>query len=157
MRRNEKVITDRKRIESILAVCQVGRVATCGPNGPMIKPVNFVYIDGAFYFHSALTGEKIDHIRANPKVCFEVDGEHEFIPATTDPCKASYQYESVIATGEATFVEEPEEKVYVLNALMEKYQPKGGYKALTEKMAETVAVIRIDVNKMTAKNSPAGK
>ena len=55
------------------------------------------------------------------------------------------------------FVEEPEEKVKILTALMEKYQPNGGYNTVTSKMTATVAVIRIDVDELTAKTSPAGK
>ena len=85
MRRNEKTLSDNIEIEKILSIAEVGRLATLGHDGPVIKPVNFVYLDGAFFFHSATKGEKIDHIKANPKVCFEVEGSSEFLPATRQP------------------------------------------------------------------------
>ena len=155
MRRNEKTLTDKAEIEKILSTAGVGRLATTSHEGPMIKPVNFVYINGALYFHSAPVGEKVDHIRSNPKVCFELEGNVEFLPATSNPCDASYRYQSVIAKGKAVFIEEPEYKVKILTALMEKYQPNGGYNTMTDKMAASVAVVRIDVDEMTAKSSPA--
>ena len=157
MRRNEKILSDNAEIERILSTAEVGRLATLGHDGPMIKPVNFAYLDGAFFFHSAMKGEKIDHIKANPKVCFEVESSSEFLPATSDPCDASYRYQSVIAKGSAVFVEEPDEKVKILAVLMEKYQPDGGYNIVANKMTATVVVIRIDVDELTAKTSPVGK
>ena len=154
MRRKDKRITDDSKVMTLLASATIGRLATTGPDGPMIKPVNFIYLDDCFYFHSALVGEKIEHIKADPRVAFQVERVLEYIPAGEKPCKASQAYECVIAVGGAEMVEEPMEKVRILNALMEKHQPEGGYRPVSEPDAATVAVIRVVVEKMTAKVSP---
>jgi len=120
----------------------------------MIKPVNFIFVDDCFYFHSALTGEKIRHIKADPRVVFQVERLLEYIPAEGKPCKASQGYECLIARGRAEFVEAPERKVIILNALMGKHQPDGGYRSVTAEDAESVAVIRIRVENISAKHSP---
>ncbi len=155
MRRVKQKVEDKRAIHGLLAQAEVGRLATSGPDGPMIKPVNFIHIDNAIYFHSAMEGEKIDHIKANPKVCFEVEGKMEYIPAKAKPCKASYRYESIIISGSATIVDDQATRMDALNGLMEKYQPEGGYNKVTPQMAETTAVIEIAIKTMTMKSSPA--
>ena len=74
MRKANKEIRDRSIIEGLLNSCPVGRLGTIGKDGyPMIKPLNFAYHDGKIYFHTALAGEKIDDIKRDSRVCFELD------------------------------------------------------------------------------------
>ena len=55
--------------------------------------------------------------------------------------------------GEAHIVDDVNEKVLALNALMKKYQPEGKYEAMTKNMEvlEAVAVIKIIPNEMNGK------
>ena len=63
MRKKKKEIHNRAVIDKLLNTCPVGRLGTIGKDGyPRIKPLNFVYLDGTIYFHSAKEGEKIDDI-----------------------------------------------------------------------------------------------
>jgi nitroimidazol reductase NimA-like FMN-containing flavoprotein (pyridoxamine 5'-phosphate oxidase superfamily) len=154
MRRDDKAVEDPVRRDRLLATAPVGRIATVGPDGPMVKPVNFLYRDGAVYIHSATAGEKIDHLVADPRVCFQVEGDLAYRPADDRPCDASYAYLSIVATGRARFVDDAEEKSDLLNGLMAKYQPAGGYRPVTASMTASVALIRIDIERMTTKASP---
>ncbi len=147
-----KEIRDRGVVESLLRNCQVGRLGTISSEGyPMIKPLNFVYLDGRIYFHSAREGEKIDDIARDNRVCFEVDVPISFVKAEDNPCKADYQYLSVIIKGRAHVVVERDERLRVLRGLMEKYQPEGGYGAFREEKLALTAVVAIDVENMTGK------
>jgi len=153
MRRAKKEISDRSVIEGLLQDCAVGRLGTAGPDGwPMVKPLNFVYHDGRIYFHTAKEGEKIDHIRRDNRVCFEADQPVAYVRGTREnPCTAEYLYRSVIVKGRAAIVEDERERIDALSALMEKYQPDGGYGAfLPEKLAIT-GIVRIDIESMTGK------
>jgi len=153
MRRAKKEITDRSVIEGLLRESRVGRLGTAGPDGwPMVKPLNFVYDHGRIYFHTAKEGEKIDHIRRDDRICFEVDRPIAYVRGTNeDPCKAEYLYRSVIVKGRAVIVEDDQERREALAALMRKYQPEGGYgDYLPEKLAIT-GVVRIDIMTMTGK------
>ncbi|HII04020.1 MAG TPA: pyridoxamine 5'-phosphate oxidase family protein, partial [Candidatus Nitrosotenuis sp.] len=69
-------IKSPQKIAEFLNSEHVGRVASTDKEGfPQIIPMNFVFINEAIYMHSYTRGEKLDNIRANPKVGFEVDRE----------------------------------------------------------------------------------
>jgi len=117
----------------------------------MIKPVNFVLIGERLYFHSAREGEKIEDIRRDNRVCFEVDVPIRYMEANGDPCRAFYQYRSVIIKGRAVMIEDGDEKRRMLGALMKKYQPAGGYGDFPEEKLALTAVVRIEITEMTGK------
>ena len=152
MRIAKKEIHDQNTIEELLAGASVGRLGTTGRDGyPMIKPLNFAYYRGRIYFHSATEGEKIEAIRRDSRVCFEVDIPIAYVKSTGIPCKADYLYRSVIIRGRAHIVTDREERVSALKALMQKYQPEGGHGAFTEDKLALTAVVRIDIAEMTGK------
>ncbi len=153
----KKQIRDRDVVEGILRACRVGRLGTIGGEGyPMVKPLNFVYLDGRIYFHSAREGEKIDDIARDNRVCFEVDSPVRFVKAEGNPCSADYLYRSVIIRGRAHLVEQRDERLKALRALMEKYQPEGGYGAFPEDKLALTAVVAIGIEEMTGKEDLGG-
>ena len=128
----------------------VGRVASLDGSGyPQVIPMNFVYHDGAVYMHSHPFGEKLDNIRRNPNVGFEVDQHICFLPSyffhPTDASQADTLYISVVIKGKAELVHGNEEKALALNALMEKYQKEGRYEALVENLPSVheLAIIKV--------------
>jgi hypothetical protein len=156
MRVTKKEIRDIKVVQGLLEKCPVGRLGTIGKEGcPMIKPLNYVYRDGKIYFHSAREGEKIDDIRRDGRVCFEVDSALAYVKAIDTPCKAHFHYQSVIVTGRARIVVDGRERLKALASLMEKYQPEGGYGTFPEEKLALTAVVRIDIETMTGKEDPA--
>ena len=102
-------------------------------------------------------GEKLDNIRQNNKVGFEVDRELEFLPSYfEDPSDASLAdtlYISVIIKGNASIIDNRDEKTRALNALMRKYQPEGKYEPLRPDMEvlDAVAIIKVVPNLITGK------
>ena len=152
MRRIKKEIRDNKRIVDLLDTCHVGRLGTIGNDGsPRIKPLNFVYLNGMIYFHSAREGEKIDDISRDNRVVFEVDEPAGYVKSSISPCSAKYLYRSVIVRGKAVIVENDREKLLALQSLMEKYQPDGGYGEFQPEKLEIIAVVRIDIEEITGK------
>lgn len=159
MRRNKKEIKDRSVIVDLLNTCHVGRLGTIGKDGyPMVKPLNFAYVKGdgegfgSIYFHTAKEGEKIEDIKRDNRVCFEVDLPIAYVKGTmADPCKAKYLYRSVIIKGKAYIVEDRNERIFGLKCLMEKYQPEGGYGDFLEEKLQITGVVRIDIEEMVGK------
>jgi nitroimidazol reductase NimA-like FMN-containing flavoprotein (pyridoxamine 5'-phosphate oxidase superfamily) len=152
MRVAKKEMRDREAVDDVLRRCAVGRLGTVGPDGlPMIKPLNYVFPDGAIYFHSAHEGEKIDDIRRESRVCFEVDIPLRYVRAAGNPCAAAYRYQSVIIKGRARMVDNPDERLRALQALMAKYQPEGGYGDFPEEKLALTAVVAIDIVEITGK------
>jgi hypothetical protein len=151
-------IQSKQKIIDFLNSQPAGRVASIDKNGyPQVIPMNFVYYDGAIYMHSHPFGEKLDNIRRNPNVGFEVDRHICFLPSyyfhPTDASQADTLYISVVIKGRAEIVEDREEKASALNALMEKYQKEGRYEALDAEMpvVEEVAIIKITPKDMRGK------
>ena len=143
-------IKSKEKVIEFLSSQQTGRIASIDDNGfPQIIPMNFVFINDAVYMHSHIRGEKLDNIKRNQKVGFEVDKSLEFLPSYfSDPADASLAdtlYISVIIKGNAGIVSDKEEKTTALNGLMEKYQPEGGYEPIRSDMdvLKEVEVIKI--------------
>ena len=143
-------IKSKEKIIEFLSSQQTGRISSIDENGyPQIIPMNFVFINDAIYTHSHTKGEKLENIKRNQKVGFEVDKSLEFLPSyfsdPTDASLADTLYISVVIKGNASIVLDREEKTIALNGLMKKYQPEGGYEPIKPEMdvLDEVAVIKI--------------
>jgi len=150
---------------------KVGRVASIDEQGyPQIIPMNFVYVKndmidtlssnnniGAVYMHSHPFGEKIENIKRNSKVGFEVDSYVCFLPSyyfhPTDASQADTLYVSVVIKGNASIVQDKDEKANALNALMKKYQKEGGYESLSSNMVSVreVSVLKVVPDRIRGK------
>jgi len=152
------IIKSKSKIIEFLNKELTGRIASIDENGfPQIIPMNFVFLDDAIYMHSHVKGEKIDNIKRDSKVGFEVDKNLEFLPSYfSDPDDASLAdtfYISIVIKGEAKLVEDNDEKVLALNGLMRKYQPEGKYLPMTTNMPvlDHTAVIKVIPKEMNGK------
>lgn len=151
-------IKSREKIIEFLNKEHVGRICSIDKEGfPQIIPMNFVFLNDSIYMHSHTRGEKLDNIKNNSKVGFEVDRELEFLPSyfthPTDASQADTLYISVVIKGTGIIVNDRSEKALALNGLMEKYQPEGRYEKLTPDMAvvDEVAIIKVMPNTMRGK------
>ena len=143
-------IKSKEKIKEFLNSESTGRVASIDKNGfPQIIPMNFVFLNDVIYMHSHIRGEKLENIKKNEKVGFEVDKNLEFLPSYfSDPKDASLAdtlYISVVIKGKGIIVTDNDEKTLALNGLMTKYQPEGGYEPINPQMdvLNEVAVIKI--------------
>ncbi len=76
MRRKDREITGIGEIEVIISHADICRIALTENNMPYIVAMNFGYSGGEkkrLYFHCATEGRKIDMIRKNSYVCFQMD------------------------------------------------------------------------------------
>ncbi len=151
-------IKSKNKIIEFLNQQETGRICSIDKDGfPQIIPMNFVYTNDAIYMHSHPRGEKLENIRKNPKVGFEVDQSLEFLPSyftsPTDASQADTLYISVVIKGNASIILDRNEKTMALNALMKKYQPEGGYEPVSPEMevVEEVAIIKVKPTTMKGK------
>ncbi|MEW6553786.1 MAG: pyridoxamine 5'-phosphate oxidase family protein [Actinomycetota bacterium] len=149
MRKREKEITDPAVIEEVINRASVCRIAMCDGGKPYVVPMNFGYRDGRVYLHAAREGRKLDILRENNHVCFEVDVDHE-LETAGHSCGYDMRYRSVIAFGKAFLVEDDDEKRRGLDAIMEHYGEEGPH-LYREKNLSLTQVIRIDIEEITAK------
>ena len=159
MRRNHSEVTDPRKIQRILSLTNIGRLATKGQDGyPYITPVNFVSMAGNIYFHCAPKGEKLDNLTRDPRVCFEVDVPLSYIDIGLDPgrpiCNLHQFYHCVIIRGAARVVEDGNLKLDALNALVAKHEDTDDFNKVTSDMSgyKACVVIEIKLDSISAKS-----
>lgn len=156
MTRREREVTDINKILEILDKAKVIRIGLVDGDEAYVVPMNYgyTYENGklTFYLHGARRGRKLDLIRQNPKVFFEMDCD--IVPFEGDvACKYGITYSSIMGRGTAVIVDDAEEKMKALTYLM-KTQTNKDFE-FNKKLVSVVAVIRIDVKEFTAKHRPA--
>jgi nitroimidazol reductase NimA-like FMN-containing flavoprotein (pyridoxamine 5'-phosphate oxidase superfamily) len=151
MRRKEKEITDIVKIESILNEARVCRIAMCDGDTPYVVPVNFAYEKGEVYFHSAKTGRKIDILKKNNRVCFEIETREELLDAPL-ACNIGMKYLCVIGNGRAEVMEEPEGIRKALDILSRKHS-KAASLEYSQSSLDRISVFKIQVENMSGKTS----
>jgi nitroimidazol reductase NimA-like FMN-containing flavoprotein (pyridoxamine 5'-phosphate oxidase superfamily) len=150
MRRKDKEIKDKDQIEHIVQDAQICHLALADNGQPYVVPLNFGYRDNTVYFHSARQGRKIDMLKANPRVCLEFSHPREIVRGETN-CEWGQRFESVIAFGEARFIEDEAGKIEALDVILEHYGGQGG--DYPDKQLKVTAVVEVKLTEMTGKGS----
>ena len=156
MTKRERQVTDEKQILQILNTAKVLHLGLAVNNEPYVVPMNYGFCleNGKLtvYMHSALKGKKLDMIRENPKVFFEIDCDMEPFGEGDIPCQYGMVYSSIMGKGKACIVEDVEEKIRAMKVLMKTQTDKDF--SFDDRLVSIVAVIRIDVSEYTAKHRP---
>ena len=155
MTKRERQITDEAQILKILDTAKVLHLGLCVNDEPYVVPMNYGFrLENGklvLYLHSALQGKKLDMIRSNPRVFFELDCDR--LPFEGDkPCQYGLVYSSVMGRGTARIVDDVEEKKHAMTTLMKTQTGKDF--TFEDRLVSIVAVIRIDVSEYTAKHRP---
>jgi hypothetical protein len=151
MLRKDKEITDKKIIDEILNKSQICRIAFFDVEFPYIVPFNYGYLDNALYFHSAANGKKIDLIRKNNKVCFEIEYFSQ-ITVHELPCEWTTKYRSVIGSGNIDIITGFEEKKKGLDIIMAHY---GSIKnnVYNTNNIDNIVILKLNITGLSAKQS----
>ncbi|MDH7508951.1 MAG: pyridoxamine 5'-phosphate oxidase family protein [Methanomassiliicoccales archaeon] len=151
MRRSAQEINDLGLIESVINEAKVCRIALCNDGEPYVVPLSFGYSNGHIYLHSAEGGKKVEMMRKNNRVCFEIDVDIELIESNR-PCGFEMSYLSVIGFGTASFITDVEKKKEALQIIMEHYTGQKEYE-FDQKVLEKTLIIAISIERMTGKRS----
>ena len=151
VRRKDRQMTDETEIEALLERALVGRIATCSDGEPYVVPLCFVCEGGKVFFHAARVGKKMDYLRANPRVCFEVDEWLGLIPAHHG-CAVSVRYRSVIAFGRYCEVTDEGERLRALELISHKYAGRPNAPMAQQHLDETL-IGQITIESMTGKKN----
>jgi len=152
-RRKDRTMKSTREIKLLLKRMPVGRLAISTKDGPYIVAVNYLFFKDCIYFHSGLSGRKIEALRADQRVCFLVD---EVGPQVIweEGCGISQIYKSVVCFGKAEFLEESTEKRRILEQMVQKYVPSSNQAAsMDNRNIEMTAVVKIVIESMTGKKN----
>ncbi|UCH92767.1 MAG: pyridoxamine 5'-phosphate oxidase family protein [Candidatus Aminicenantes bacterium] len=152
MRRKEKEITNSQEIEAIIQKAEVCRLGMAVDNTPYVVPVFFGFEDNCLYVHCAKEGRKLDMIRQNNIVCFEMEVDTRINNRDKPACQWSSSYRSVIGYGKAFIIEDFEEKTRALDAIMRHYSDRSSFE-YKKKEVEKVVIIKIVIHQLSGKKS----
>ncbi len=162
MRRRDREIKDREEIIGILNRQHICHLAMCAENQPYVIPMIFAYQDNALYFHCAEVGTKLDILRKNHNVCFEVQSSitEKVVENTYKPCDWGISYESVIGFGTAEILNDREDKIDAYRLLVNKMKPEHYSHSddlYTEKKITGTLIIKVTISSMTGKRWDGSK
>lgn len=150
MRRKRQQLSDAESLD-ILKKSTAGTLALLGDGGyPYAVPISYVYADGALFFHSALSGHKVDAIRSCDKASFCVIEQDSVKPELYTTF-----YRSVIAFGRIHIIEDEADRLAAARLLGNKYNPNHD-EALQKELESGFArmlVIRFDIEHITGKEA----
>ena len=152
MRRKDREITDKVAIAEFIDKEQILRIAFYDEGDIYIVPVNYGYLydeQYTFYFHGAKAGRKYELAKKNPTVGFEIDGNYRLLEGES-ACSFSAAFQSVIGTGDLFLVENKDEKIIGLNAIMKQTTSETEWNYGDERL-KAVAVFKLVVAKMSCK------
>lgn len=149
MRRNRQLLEEKENIE-ILKKGTAGVLALSGDEGyPYAVPISYVYSDFKLYFHSAVSGHKIDAINSSDKASFCVIDQDCIVPE-----EYTTYYRSVIAFGRIRILEEESEKRAAIELLAQKYHPADTQERRTDTINNAwsrMCLLELDIEHMTGK------
>lgn len=152
MRRHEREITDKRELEAVLAKATVVHLAMTDGARPYVVPMNFGFAGGCLYVHCAKEGRKVDILRRNPHVCFNVFTDDAVIPGHgPTACSFTSRYRSVTGSGRVEFIDDDEGRRKALDVILAHYAA-GPFQYDDAALART-CVLRIDVESMTGKKA----
>lgn len=151
MRRHDKEIRDPEVIREVLTNSRILRLGMIDNNEAYIVPVNYAYENGLIYIHSAPHGRKMEILRSNNIVSFEIEYSEEII-TDEKPCEWSAKYRSVMGKGSITIENDPVRKKTGLDLIMRRYGASGDLKYDESSVSRMVLLI-MQITSLTGKQS----
>jgi uncharacterized protein len=148
MRRKDREITDRAEIDAIIRAEKVMHLAFSDNNIPFLVPVFYAYDGAALYFHSARVGTKMEILKRNNIVCFEISIDHGIVENEI-ACDFEAKHRTVIGVGRASIVEDETEKIKALDCIVAKFSSNKF--AYPKANLDRTAVVRIDIDSIKGK------
>ena len=151
MRRTDKEITDQRIIEEILTGSQICRLGLVENGEAYIVPVNYAYSEGYIYAHSASEGRKVEILKRNPVITFEIEYMTEVMKGDI-PCKSGAKYRSVMGKGTVEICRDREMKKHGFNLLIKKYgiEISSGY---DETALASAVLLKLKIESVSGKQS----
>lgn len=158
MRKKDREVTNEEELVGIIDRCEYCRIGLSYKDIPYIIPMNYgyTYENGQLilYFHSGLSGKKLEMIKLNNQVCFQMDCSCELVPADM-ACKYTMKFESIIGQGKIYILTEEQDKIEALKHVMRKYAPDKTFD-FEEKHARIILGLKLVVEEFTGKRSTKG-
>lgn len=149
MRRKDREVLDETIIEGILSTATVCRLALVDNGEPYLVPMSYGYRKRALFMHSAAVGRKMDILRRQARVCFEIEGPVELV-RHPEACYWGVKARSIIGYGNVSILTERAEKLEGLDALMRQHG-KQDANTYDPRNVESLVMLRLDIDQLSCK------
>jgi nitroimidazol reductase NimA-like FMN-containing flavoprotein (pyridoxamine 5'-phosphate oxidase superfamily) len=151
MRRRDREVTEKNDIESIISRADVCRLAFAVNDTPYIVTLNFGYSpdENCFWFHCASEGRKLEMMKKNNYVCFEIDTDHHLISGN-EACEFTMNFSSIVGYGFLTEVISIDQKINGLTHIMEHYSDRSSFE-FNERMLEKTTLLKLEISTISCK------
>ncbi len=151
MKKPSQKIQDESTMEEILSGGMICRLAMIDGEKPYMLSFNYGYRNRCIYIHSAPEGKKIDLLKKNNQVGFEIEEGVEILKAEK-ACGWSTKYRSVTGHGEVKILTDPELKKEGLEVIMDQHGAVGPFEFPSGQL-ERMVVLQLQITSMTGKKS----
>ena len=142
--------TDRPELAYLLLdQCMFANLSMVTPQGEAYcVPISPVREGNRVFFHCGLKGQKVDSLRAHPRVCLTCVGKAQVLPG-----EFNIEFQSAAAFGTAREITDPGEKYHALELICQKYCPgdMASMPQYEEKYRPATAVWEITLEEITTK------
>ncbi|HOO31786.1 MAG TPA: pyridoxamine 5'-phosphate oxidase family protein [Thermotogota bacterium] len=158
MRRKDKQIGDIKYVKSIITENNLLHLGLSDSNRPYVIPLNYGYDGENLFIHCAMAGKKIDIIKNNTDEygtpCFFEISDSIRVVTDEESCSCTTHYRCVMGSGRISIIDDSKEKLEALKLIV-RHIEKREATSLPEAVVEKTCVLKITVEELTGKQSPA--
>ena len=151
MRRSDKEIKNKTLIDQVLSESEICRIGLLDGDRAYIVPMNYGYRDGVIYFHSAPSGKKIELIKANNRVCFEIEHHYSVIKGEV-ACDWTSRFRSLMGTGTIEILTGNDDKKEALDIIMRQHG-RNGSNIYKEQLLNRMVALRLKIDEISGKES----
>ena len=152
VRESQRGVYDHETIYKILDEGFVCHVGFSLDSQPYVIPTLYARVGDSIYFHGSAASRMLRNLSEGIPVCVTVTHVDGFVLARS-VFNHSMNYRSVVALGNATHVDAPQEKLAALHAFTEKILPGRWNDARqpNEKELKATSVLRLPLTEVSAK------
>ncbi|MGQ1910271.1 pyridoxamine 5'-phosphate oxidase family protein [Marinifilum sp. RC60d5] len=150
MRKKEREITDQNQLLEILTKSKVCRLAIHDTPYPYIVALNYGYADNALFIHCAKEGKKIDLLKANNKVGFQIDFGNELIKHA-ESCQWTTKYQSVVGSADVEILTNFADKTAGLDILMQQAGKMNN--EYNPNYVDRILILKVNIREISGKTS----
>ncbi|MCU4176911.1 GNAT family N-acetyltransferase [Carboxylicivirga sp. N1Y90] len=151
MQKANQEIKDKAVIENILQSSTICRIAMLDGEKPYLLPFNYGYSENTIYIHSANKGKKLDVLRKNPHVCFEIDQSVSLVKNQI-ACKWATTYQSILGYGNIELLTVAKQKEDALNIIMQQHGAES-ISIFNPKHIDALTILKLNITQLSGKQS----
>ena len=151
MRKKNQEIKSSGELETIFRNAKIVRIAIMDGEKPYLVPLNYGYRHNCLYIHCAKEGKKLDLLRKNNNVCFEIESDVKIISGEK-ACQWTTSFRSVVGYGEIEIIEDQQQKIEALKILMTHFGAPH-LQDFDERTVQRTTILKLNIAEMTGKVS----